>query len=259
MCVLTMEHPKNIAFSSTLTLVILPLLSLLLLGACEGCARSAVSGETKARLHQDARVLDAKAAPSVPLRVVRSLIDNRLLAHWSVNGGLFVPGDHGLAKYLDNARFTGDWRLGPKQLAAGGVVAVGRRTRLVLPLSAKQALAAVVTIKLQVPTTTTLRLRLGSKALPAVRLEKGWHRQVFTFAPGLLKSGDNRLQIDWGNSKQGRVMAWLHVGARMPKAASELPRVVEGRLYLPHGTGISWLVYPPTAAQLALRFHQEHW
>lgn len=198
---------------------------------------------------------DAKVR-AIPLKVVSSLLDHRLLAHFSVAGGLFVPGDHGLAKYLDHGRLAGQWRLGPKQ-ATAGVAPVGHLSELVLPLTDLEARATTLTMKLRLPLATTVQLQLNGRKLPPLRLDKGWQTPHVTLPPGLLKAGENRLKIEWGNEQRERALAWLHLGLQpSPTADDELPRVVGGVLQLPAGAGVGWFAYPSTRARLRLAARQ---
>lgn len=198
---------------------------------------------------------DAKAR-AIPLRVISSLLDNRLLAHFSFDGGLFVPGDHGLAKYLDHGRLAKQWRLGPKQVAEGAAP-VDQLSELVLPLTAAEARATTLTMKLRLPVATTLRLQLDGRKLPPLRLDKGWQTPRVTLPPGLLKAGASRLAIAWGNQQRERALAWLHLGTQpFPTADDEHPRVVGGVLQLPPRAGMGWFVYPSGRARLRLAAQQ---
>ncbi len=198
----------------------------------------------------------AMALPRRPLRVVHSLLDNRLLAHWSIGGGLLIKGDHGLAKYTAYGRFAGGWHLAPGAKRAG-VLPQRRVTRIALPRSlptvGHSAKGSALTLRLRLPAPTTITVGVASERLPSRALGEGTRRLTIPLPPGAWRAaGPRRLTIDWGaKSVKGRALSWLHIGSPLAGDVA-LPRFHQQTIVLPTGTGVSWLLRPPAAAQLSI-------
>jgi arylsulfatase A-like enzyme len=191
--------------------------------------------------------------------VVYSLLDNRLLAHLSLRGGLFVPGDHSLAKYLHRHRLAnrrtpaGNWNLEPGA-AARGVAPTDRSTQLTVPLSAAQAQARVISLRIRSTRPAVITIRVGwGHARGSARLRGGWQHVRLKLGPKAFRPGDNQLTIDWGSVDPGRRLAWLHIGPREPQPPLQAPRFEKGQLVLPRNGAASWVVTPPSRSTLDLQ------
>src|SRR5256885_15259554 len=114
------------------------------------------------------------AVPSFAAHPVFDLAANRTLAHLQHQGGLFLPaGAPGFAKYVHFSRPTPTWKL--RAVEDGKKVALAQtQAVLELPLTAAQAKAAQVVLRLKSPVKGTVRTIVAKTAGTPVALQPGW-------------------------------------------------------------------------------------
>lgn len=181
---------------------------------------------------------------------VYSLLDNRLLAHPQRGGGLYLPaGSAGLAKYLRPNAASG-WKL--RQSADGKPVATASATAtLELPLSAEQAKAERIFLRIKPSSAMRLTLKAKGKELGSVALVAGWQTAEIPLTPGILAEGENTLSL----SGPGGAVEWLQVGGSPREEALSLG--AEGALSLSQGDGLSYYVFIPKGGGLRARLSGE--
>ncbi|HEY5937114.1 MAG TPA: sulfatase, partial [Kofleriaceae bacterium] len=198
-----------------------------------------------------------KAASRGPERAVYSLVDNRLAAHLSRNGGLVVSGaTAGFAKYM---RF-GNQMKGNKKAwdirQSEGEVKVARLTgktgSVFVPLTAAQASTAkVIRMRANAKDAGTVSLRVNENKDINGQLASGWSTIELPVPAGQLVEGENVLQLF--TKSAGIAVAWIEVGAKTP-----LPEAADLAFYdpaqkaltIPQGGHMSWYVMVPDKAKL---------
>src|SRR5687767_4284527 len=137
--------------------------------------------------------------PRGPEHSVYSLADNRLLAHVERGGGLVaLPGSAGFAKYMRFAKpnpnklpwQTKQWR---DDRAVG--LNAGSFAPLQAPLTDEQARATAIHTRLHSPAPRRMTVMVNAKNAATLELAAGWQIVTATVAPGLLKAGENELQL----------------------------------------------------------------
>src|SRR5262245_13561719 len=159
----------------------------------------------------------AKAAARGPEHSVYSLVDNRLSAHLTRNGGLLVPaGSAGFAKYVrfGNLMKGGKrlWEL--RQTEGDTKVAriVGKSGTVFVPLTAAQAGRNTVRFRAFAKEDGAVSVRVNENKDINAQLAKGWSTVDLTVPAGQLKEGENSIAIF--SKGAGTEVAWLHVGAQ---------------------------------------------
>ena len=122
---------------------------------------------------------------------------NRLLAHTIRDKtGLAIPVGHpGVAKYLHFRRPWLPWKLGQRVDDRQVALASRNTVWLSFPLTATQAKASKLALRLVSPVVQGMRVKVNTVALPQIKLSKGWQRVVVDLPGKALVAGENRVQI----------------------------------------------------------------
>src|SRR5262249_25690330 len=157
------------------------LLAVAVLAACQsdqpatGTAAMRATGPARPRLQ-----------PRGPEHPVYSLADNRLYAHVERGGGLVVvPGGPGFAKYLRFGRPKVGWT-GP---IADTYAAVG------VPVTDEQAATHKIWVRLTSPAPRRMTVMVNGRNAQTVQLAAGAQTVAATVPAGLLRAGENDLQL----------------------------------------------------------------
>ena len=180
---------------------------------------------------------------------VFDLVANRTLAHQQRQGGLLIAaGAPGFAKYVHFSRPLSTWKL--RVVEDGKKVALAQsQAVLEVPLTAAQAKATSIAMRLKSPVKGTVRARTGAAMplavgwqtvnIPITGLNEGENKIVFTFAEkGLI-----------GGQKAAAAVEWIQIGGA---ASDALPAFSDGNsLTLAKGDGAAWYVQVPAEGSLA--------
>ncbi len=176
--------------------------------ALVACAKSPDEEPHAAAAHGPA------AAPRRDEHAVFSLIDNRLLAHVEHQGGLVVfPGAPSFAKYLRFAKPRGKipWTL--REERDGRRVAIAERyAGMGVPLAGG---GRWVWVRLWSPAAQKMTIQVAGKPAATVELAEGWQTTAVTLPAGVLKEGENDVQLAFGSQERAAV-EWLQLGGEAP-------------------------------------------
>jgi arylsulfatase A-like enzyme len=187
------------------------------------------------------------AAPALANHPVFDLVANRTLAHLQHQGGLFLPaGAPGFAKYVHFSRPTPTWKL---RIVEDGKKVALAQTQAVLevPLTAAQAKATQVVLRLKSPVKGTVRTIVAKTAGTPVALQPGW--QVVSVPVAGLAEGENRIVLGFaekglvGGQKASAAVEWIQIGGTAPADS------YDARL-LKAGDGAAWYVQVPAQGTL---------
>lgn len=185
-----------------------------------------------------------------------SLVDNRLSAHLSRNGGLLVPaGSAGFAKYI---RFGNQMR-GAKRTwelrQTEGNVKVARMTgksgTIFVPLTAAQAGHNTLRIRVFASADGAVSVRVNENKDLNGQLTQGWSTLELSVPAGQLKEGENSIAIFTKSS--GSAVAWVQVGAGGAvgdDGATKFYDTASKSLVLPKDGGMSWYVSVPAKGRI---------
>jgi arylsulfatase A-like enzyme len=188
---------------------------------------------------------------------VFDLVANRTLAHVERGGALSIAaGAPGFARYVHFSRPLATWKL--RQLEDGKRVALAQtQAVLEVPLTAAQARAATLTLRLKSPVKQTVRATAKGLSSPAVPLADGWQTVQLALPPGALIAGENKIVLgfaNWGRFGDKRASAaveWIDIGA--PSSATAPPEIFDGSgLVVPAGGALSWFVQVPAGGALQI-------
>jgi arylsulfatase A-like enzyme len=218
-------------------------------------AAPAPGGATPAAAKQPTKA-PVKAPERGPERPVFSLVDNRLSAHLTRNGGLLVPaGSAGFAKYV---RFGNTMKGGKKtwelRQQEGGVKVAritGKSGTVFVPLTAAQAGRNTLRIRAFASGEGALSVRVNENKDLNGQLAQGWSTVELSVPPGQLKEGENSIAIFTKSS--GTAVAWVHVGASATVGDDGATKFFDAgskSLALPKDGGMSWYVAVPEKAKL---------
>ncbi|MCS6912006.1 MAG: sulfatase [Myxococcales bacterium] len=195
---------------------------------------------------------------------VFDLVASRTLAHQQVRGGLLVPcGAPGFAKYNHFGRPSPSWRL--HAVEDGRPVALAQTTaRLDLPLSAEQAQAQRLWLRLKVQSRSSVKVTAADKTAAPVALAPGWQTVEVPLPPGSLHAGENELVLTFAQSgrfsmpggtslRAAAAVEWIQVGGEPPADTAAPPLVDGGRLVVPSGGGLAYYVHIPDGGALSVR------
>src|SRR6185369_13700058 len=189
------------------------------------------------------------AAPSFAAHPVFDLAANRTLAHLQHQGGLFLPaGAPGFAKYVHFSRPLPTWKL--RAVEDGKKVALAQtQAVLEVPLTAAQARATQLVMRLKSPTRGTVRTTVNKVAGAAVPLQAGW--QVVQVPVSGLAEGENKIVLGFaekgmfGGQKASAAVEWIQIGGT-PSADAF---VADGKSFV-KGDGAVWYVQVPAQGSL---------
>ncbi|MBX3158388.1 MAG: sulfatase [Deltaproteobacteria bacterium] len=187
-----------------------------------------------------------------PERAVYSLVDNRLAAHVTRGGGLFLPaGSAAFAKYTQHgnvARSLRPWLLEQKQGDVRVARTSSRYATLHVPLTAAQAQNATVRIRAYAGTAGTLSVR-GKKKEATTKLAEGWSVAEVKLADGELADGENTLTVHL-NARDVAV-EWIQIGGEAAPEAAPIHDAKADALALPKGVQMAWYALVPEKGRLA--------
>lgn len=204
-------------------------------------------------------VLSLGAAPKLASAApLFDLVANRTLAHGQAQGGLYIAaGTAGFAKYVHFSRPTPTWKLGKvhegKKVALPSTQAV-----LEVPLTAAQAKATAVTLRLFAPTKSSLRISNKDKGSASVPLNEGWQTLSVPVPPGVLQEGETKLLLTFAQSgniagqKAAAAVEWIAIGNSAPLEDGALTLAGRNGLTLTRGTALTYYVQIPEGGSLAL-------
>lgn len=198
------------------------------------------------------------AAPRGVERLVYSLVDNRLAAHLSREGGLLLRGGSaGFAKYT---RFSNQleqvarksWEFGTADGAVKVARMSGKTASVFVPLTAQQAKTGIIRVRLKAPADGPLSLRINGNDKRELhgRVTRAWKTVGWSTA-GLLVPGENTLQFF--TSAPATSVAWIQVGGERAvgdDGAKPFYDAARKALALPEGAGMSYFVMVPVSGRL---------
>ncbi len=205
----------------------------------------------------DAKVTPPAKAPSRgPERSVYSLVDNRLSAHLTRGGGLFVPaGSAAMAKYIrfgnqmgKDAKDGKAWSLRQTEGEIKVARKNGKTASVFVPLTAAQAASGKVRIRLYSPEVGALTLGVNGKD-HNVELAQGW--STLEVDTGKLQEGENTLSLFSKPSELA--IAWMQIGGERPvpdDASTAFFDLGKKALTIPQDAAMSYYVVVPDKAKL---------
>jgi choline-sulfatase len=171
-----------------------------------------------------------------------------------------LAGYPGFAKYTNFGRPWTTWELNQKE--EGRRVALANRTVtwVNFPLTQEQAGARILSIRLLSPGAQGLRVLVNKTRLDTAKISSGWQTVSLSIPPGAIRSGENRLELSWGNT--GRIgkknasaaVEWIAIGPKTLSDATSLEVLIDGKLNLPKAGGVAFYVSPYKGAKLKLRY-----
>ncbi|MBA2542334.1 MAG: sulfatase, partial [Deltaproteobacteria bacterium] len=199
-----------------------------------------------------------KAASRGAERSVYSLVDNRLSAHLTRNGGLLLPGGSaGFAKYV---RFSNQMKEGTRKSwelrQSDGSLKVakmtGKMASVFVPLTKEQAKTGTVRIRINAKAEGALSLRIGDNEKKEIngKVTKGW-QTVTLEAAGQLVEGENALQLF--TKAADATVAWIQIGGKTAVGDDGATGFYDGTgkaLAIPQGGAMSWYVQVPEKGRL---------
>jgi arylsulfatase A-like enzyme len=202
----------------------------------------------------------AKAPTTAPSRgpehPVYSLVDNRLSAHLTRNGGLLVPaGSAGFAKYVrfGNLMKGGKrtWELRQSEGEVKVARISGKSGTVFVPLTAAQAGRNTLRIRAFAQDDGAVSIRVNENKDINGQLAKGWSTVEIMVPAGQLKEGENSIAIF--TKSAGTEIAWLQIGGAAPvgeDGATKFYDTGSKSLVLPKDGGMAWYVMVPDKAKL---------
>jgi arylsulfatase A-like enzyme len=188
---------------------------------------------------------------------VFDLVANRTLAHVERDGALSVAaGSPGFARYVHFSRPLPTWKL--RQSEDGKRVALAQtQAVLEVPLTAAEAHAGTLTLRLKSPVKQTVRATARGKSSAAAPLAAGWQTVQLALPAGALVDGENKITLGFANSghfgdkKASAAVEWIDIGA--PSRATAPPQIFDGTsLIVPADGALVWYVMVPAGGALAL-------
>ncbi|HEX7704520.1 MAG TPA: sulfatase-like hydrolase/transferase [Kofleriaceae bacterium] len=199
----------------------------------------------------------AKAAARGAEHPVYSLVDNRLSAHLTRNGGLLVAGGSaGFAKYtrianqLSGSKHAWDLRQTEGDVKVAKMTA--KSATVFVPLTATQVGRATVRLRAFVDDDANISIKVNDNKDINGKLTKGWTTIELTVPPDQLKEGENAITVF--AKKPGLELAWMQVGgtaAPDDAAATKFFDAGSKSLLLAKQQGMSWFVAIPDKAKLS--------
>ncbi len=202
-------------------------------------------------------VAPAKAAARGAEHPVYSLVDNRLSAHLTRNGGLTVSGGSaGFAKYtrISNQLTSGKraWDLRQTIGDFKAATMTGKSASVFVPLTAAQVAKPTVRIHAYVEDDANISIKVNDNKDINGKLTKGWSTVELAVPADQLREGENAITLF--TKKSGLGLGWLQVGgtaAPDDASATKLFDAASKSLVLPKDQGLSWFVAIPDKAKLA--------
>ncbi len=175
--------------------------------------------------------------------------DNRLLAHVQRGGALvLLPGSGGFAKYAHFAKPKLSWKL--KQTVDGKRVGIADKyASFEAPLTAEQAAAATITLRVKSPGKRALEIKPNAKTGATVELAEGW-QTVSAQLPNLI-AGENRIQLVTGGKGDPLAVEWIQLGAAATGDDAPVSWDEKQKAFtLAEGAGLAFYVTVPANGRL---------
>jgi len=193
---------------------------------------------------------------------VFNLIDNRLLAHQHLSGGLFMPADHSFTKYIHFNRPRRSWQLGQSNDSQPHAVLIRPSGSLMVPLQfVDTSSPLVLSLYVYSPSAQTAKIYVGNTALDSHRVTQGWQQLDVPLPSELIKPSETRLGI--GFSKKGSIpgrsgsayaaLKWAYIGPSGTKISPESGTLVKKTGFsIEKNSAITQLIYPYPGSTLKL-------
>jgi arylsulfatase A-like enzyme len=198
----------------------------------------------------------ARAPSRGPEHAVYSLADNRLAAHRSCNGGLYVPaGSIAFAKYVRFGNTLRKANKGWELRQSSGDIKVakitGNSAKIEVPLTAADLQQPVIRIHAHndKPDARAISARVNGNKDINGQLAPGWGTVELAVPAGQLKEGENEILFFVGGGA-GLPVRSIQIGgaaAAQDELASKLWSD-DKKLLVPQGCGLSWYVSLPEKA-----------
>lgn len=210
----------------------------------------------------DAAVAGSPTAAAEPARVERVVwraVDNRAMVHRTVGEDVAIDaGGFGFGRFTHFGIPVARWQLA--QVVDGEPAAIAAPlAALELPLTAEQARATIVTLRLHASDATGLSLKVNGRKprKKPIELQPGWQNVAQELPPGWLIAGDNQLVLEHGRGRRSKIsvaLAWVRAG-QSRDFTTPLPaaRFVDRRLELHAGSAVAWYVTLPEGGHLRAR------
>jgi arylsulfatase A-like enzyme len=200
-----------------------------------------------------------KAPSRGPERAVYSLADNRLAAHRTCNGGLYVPaGSIAFAKYVRfgntlRQKSTRSWEL--RQSSGDLKVAriTGSSAKIEVPLTAADLQNPVIRITAHndKPEARAISARVNGNKDINGQLAAGWATVELAIPAGQLREGENEILFFVGGGG-GLPVRSIQVGGATAATDDTAAKIWtdDKRLAMPQGCGLAWYVAIPDKARI---------
>lgn len=185
-----------------------------------------------------------------PEHAVYSLVDNRLSAHLTRDGGLLIPaGSAGFAKYLRFGRDKVPWGIRKERDGTPVATMTGKSGSIEVPITAAQARGATP-LRLRVFADAaghmSIRVNGDKKTEVTAEFPEGWSVAEATLPEGALKEGEN--EIAFFTSRKDVDVAWIQIGGAA--AGEKVPAIhADGALAF-DGVGLAYYVMVPPEGKL---------
>jgi choline-sulfatase len=209
-------------------LSVMMLAGLLVTGACKGksAKRDAVVVKESDASGERADVpIDAGAKAARPEHAVFKLVDNRHMAHRSLDNELVIDATNvGFARYTKFGVPVQRWHMGG---VAGNerVSFADSLASIDVPIIPEQTAPTQVTVRVNAADKQALDIRVNGQKPTAgkqptrVPLEAGWQTVAFPVDVGRIVAGENTIAFETiGRAKQKLAFSWIRVGATHPPA-----------------------------------------
>ncbi len=221
----------------------------LLSSGCKGKSKSpahdaavAVARRDAASGSGEATPVDARPSPAAAIRVEHSvwnLVDNRALAHRTVDGDVLISaGDPGFVRYAGFGLPVRRWKLG--RIVDDIHVAVpASGASLSIPIAGDQANATLLTVRAVATAGTTVTFKLGGQPIAKAIMVEGWQTFELSVPTGRLMPGENQLVLETRAAPVPR--AQRRATQRVAPAASVAAPPPAPPLAPPPAFAIDWL------------------
>ena len=199
----------------------------------------------------------AKAAARGPERSVYSLVDNRLSAHLTRDGGLLLPaGSAGFAKYIRFGNLMKGGKKAWELRQTEGNVKVARMTgksaSVFVPLSAAEAGRNIIRMRVFAKGDGAISLKVNDNKDINGKLVTGWSTLELAVPAGQLKDGENSISLFAKPSEAA--VAWIQIGGTVAPAddgSVQFYDPAQKALQIPKDSTLSYYVMVPDKAKLS--------
>ncbi len=194
-----------------------------------------------------------------------SLHANRALAHLDQGGLVLDGGSAGFVRYTRGNSGGKGWNVDQRLDGERVTLLPGRQGTLTLPLSARQATARRVELRVKaLAAGQRVTLFVNEQNLGDLEVATGWQTLAKEIPAGLLRAGENQLRLTFRKSgtvagvKSAAALRWLRLAlpdaAALPESGPQL-LLASGAsaLALAPGGGLAYYLLPPRGSHLRLR------